>query len=60
MEEELIRIGRDMQWLSEQTGLALVVLRRRIEGEADFSVADLGAIAAALDISVARLTPDPH
>ncbi len=55
--EELRRGGRDASWLSDRTGIAGAVLRSKLAGRSDFTVADLGDIAQALDISVARLTP---
>ena len=57
IEEELRRGGRDAPWLSDRAGIARAALRRKLAGEADFTVADLAEIAQALDISVARLTP---
>jgi predicted transcriptional regulator len=60
VEDELLHAGRSTRWLAEQVGITEATIRKKLAGEADFTIADLAEIAVALDISVARLTPRPH
>lgn len=40
-----------------RAGIPLDALRRKLDGDLDFTVADLAAIAAALDVPVSSLAP---
>jgi len=48
--------GRSVAWLSEQSGVSYKTLRRRLYGAPEqFTLAELGAIARALNTAVERL-----
>jgi transcriptional regulator with XRE-family HTH domain len=48
---------RSIDWLADETGLSPVALRQKLSGGADFTVADLAEVAAALGISPTTLVP---
>ena len=54
---ELGRRGRDAVWLADGAGLDQRVVAASLTGRRDLTVAELAAIAGALDVSPARLTP---
>lgn len=54
---ELVRAGRTVPWLSDETGIALHVLQKQLAMQLDFTVTDLAEIAGALSIDAARLLP---
>ncbi|MFS0913295.1 helix-turn-helix domain-containing protein [Microbacterium sp. 179-I 3D2 NHS] len=60
---ELERAGRSRHWLADRAGIDARRLSEALHGRDDFTVADLAAIAAALDVPVSALTPSadpPH
>lgn len=54
---ELGRRGRDAVWLADRAGLDERVVAASLAGRRDLTVAELAAVADALDVSPARLTP---
>lgn len=58
--EQLECHGGGLGWLAGQMGTTVVTLRRRLDGRGDFTVTELAAIAAALDISPTLLVPPRH
>lgn len=57
---ELARQGRDATWLAARSGVPSRDLEQKLGLKRDFTITDLSAIAAALDIEVARLVPPTH
>ena len=54
---ELAGSGRSKRWLSAHSGIAYSTLRRKLAAQADITVTELAAIAAALGVSPAVLVP---
>ncbi|WP_067201578.1 hypothetical protein [Microbacterium sp. XT11] len=48
---------RTVSWLAEEAGIPLTRLTELLDGKGGFTVADLGDLAAALDVAVTDLVP---
>lgn len=57
---EILRAGRTTEWLSERIGMPAHQLRKKLAMQLDFTVADLGEIADALDVTPSQLMPCVH
>lgn len=51
------RAERTKSWLSERTGIPRTTLTRKLTGKTDITIADIYAIAMALDVEPAALAP---
>lgn len=51
------RAGHTPQWLAERSGIAPRALQEMLSLRRDFTIVDLGDIAAALGIPVSELVP---
>lgn len=54
---QLRTAGRTVGWLSDRSGIEKAVLQAKLTGRDDLTIVDLAAIAAALGVPVATLTP---
>lgn len=57
---ELDRLGQSKRWLADRSGIAYSTLRRKMQASTDFTVTELAAIAAALELSPSVLVPSPR